>query len=1377
MRDQQRQPTFIVAILALLGMISLPQVLKSPESAGRPARSELKSTRATAPEADKDNTEDRDVRDLAPLLDYLANGTDAPSTHETLSSDLRKRLADTKVYSLVITLPDPVESVASGRFDEYLDIVQRAIELQGFILDRALLPWKPASSEPNTMPNAVLKVKLPREQTPVIVEAATPPKPEPSRPGLLVFKHLIPEEPRDKTRSDQTKAYEAAPPLLLAFIVPESPISGIQKSALVSSLSLIDRYFYDKLTYENQHSKPSREPGDRSILHIIAPCFNGSQRSLETALAGWSPSTGTKYHFRIITPSAHMIEKPRLQDLFNCESPHTLSFSSMVHKTHTLKDAILGYLGDTLGYQPAQIAVLVESNSGLAQALVQQSRKEREAAKNRDGSNRGNAPNGQPQSRLGEDASLVEFLFPLQVSELRKAYESSGLLDDKSMRSAGAPIRLQIPNDEGGTPRDLPRSFTPATSAALDELALTQVLTTIARRPYQAVGVFATDPADVVFLLREVRRFCPNVRLFTISSDLLLARPGQDIDLRGMLVASTYPLYPSNQWITTPYHDGPRVFFGSRGSQGLYNATVAHLWEMGADEQVDPSKESAPQLLEFGVPYDLKGESPRHPPAWISVVGERGIYPVSIVSDNTNAKYLYDPSESPERRPSSTQLDQSDEGQRTAALAGLPNPHLFFWLVSLSLMLASPAVAYITWHYVSWSLNGVKLQSEKTGYFTARHVLRWLNCEVAVHAAMRLREQKYAETHPFPPPVGAGTNIAMLNLAVLGLASYVLLQVILATSPLAKHTHGLFVWHAIMAVSLAAIFASTTISLFELFTKRPDHVTPPPKKGWRRLMPRRFIAGESLRRWIGTIWFVAAVAAMLVAGAAIWSGVAWGSDPIGHPWLAGWRLTFERFTMVPSGVSPLFPVLFLGIGCAAGVYFQLARRRFYRQSYLPSDIGDAEAQPGTAHFEKILIEMRKTRADVDKRITQMFHALGESSLWLRIASAFLFIHMGIRCLSRGIPRSLESSWFDRAFWLLFVLAFGHVVVRMLQLTAVWYSVRKMLRLAVQLPISQAYDRVPTRFKGWFFGEGDFSVREQLIQQQSEAVRARCSEELADIFQEIEELETDAEGRSSFVCIPKSPARAGSPPTTAPVADSEAPPRHNETATVAARKKTWHTELATMRESLRDASDLHLTRTIHTFLEPLWASLPVEDVPKIAHSDGGLTRAADWVESWPLTPRQREKLEQSEKSDSHAKLTIVRDWARMAEDLVALQIVRWFAPALSHLLPMMQFIVIGSLCLLLAAMSYPFDHQGWLTVMMGCLIAFVGVVVTTILVGINRDELISRVSDTTPGRITFNSNFVTSLVTMLGPLLGALVAISFDMGDLLRAWFGPLILFV
>ena len=126
----------------------------------------------------------------------------------------------------------------------------------------------------------------------------------------------------------------------------------------------------------------------------------------------------------------------------------------------------------------------------------------------------------------------------------------------------------------------MPRTFTPASSAALDEMALTQIFTTISRRRYQAVGIIASNPFDTVFLARRVHRFCPNLRIFTTQADLLFARPQNVTDLR-MLVASTYSLYPANQWIITPHEAQSHVLFSNQGAQGLYNAVTAHLWEMG----------------------------------------------------------------------------------------------------------------------------------------------------------------------------------------------------------------------------------------------------------------------------------------------------------------------------------------------------------------------------------------------------------------------------------------------------------------------------------------------------------------------------------------------------------------------------------------------------------------------------------------------------------------------------------------------------------------------------------------------------------------------------------------------------------------------------
>jgi hypothetical protein len=408
--------------------------------------------------------------------------------------------------------------------------------------------------------------------------------------------------------------------------------------------------------------------------------------------------------------------------------------------------------------------------------------------------------------------------------------------------------------------------------------------------------------------------------------------------------------------------------------------------------------------------------------------------------------------------------------------------------------------------------------------------------------------------------------------------------------------------------------------------------------------------------------------------------------------------------------------------------------------------------------------MRRNRGKVDRMLSQWWIAVARANPALWCVVAFLIVHMTIRFLARRLPGSFEGPTFDRIFWTLFMLAFGQVIIRTLQLTSLWRSVRTTLHLAVELPLSPAYDRIPTRFKGWFFGEDDFTVREQLIRQQSTAVGNRITTKLIGIFDTLLDAFAAGGRPAAFPCEPG--IRAGQA-EIAPGNVEEIAAANDLEAAPAEPVQTCRRALEELRGTLTTSETLDSTREVYRFLGPLWQSLPVEEVARASHDDAQKGDGADWLGSWPLTREQSKAL-------TDDQLAILRDWARMAEDLIALQIVRWFAPTLSHLLPMMQYVVLASISLLLVVTSYPFDHQGWLTTMMVCLIVLVGSVVAIILVGVNRDELISRVADTAPGRLTMDSSFVGSLLTMVAPLVAALVAVSFDLSDLIRTWLGPLL---
>ena len=126
--------------------------------------------------------------------------------------------------------------------------------------------------------------------------------------------------------------------------------------------------------------------------------------------------------------------------------------------------------------------------------------------------------------------------------------------------------------------------------------------------------------------------------------------------------------------------------------------------------------------------------------------------------------------------------------------------------------------------------------------------------------------------------------------------------------------------------------------------------------------------------------------------------------------------------------------------------------------------------------------MRKTREEVDRLIATRHIPLADENVLLVWAICLFLLHIIIRSLVRGLPASLEGFRFDVLFWSLFLLGFFEDPQAYSSTAGTLRTIERMLHLAVELPLSQAYDRIPTRFKGWFFGEEDFRVRKELILQ-------------------------------------------------------------------------------------------------------------------------------------------------------------------------------------------------------------------------------------------------------------------------------------------------------
>jgi hypothetical protein len=118
------------------------------------------------------------------------------------------------------------------------------------------------------------------------------------------------------------------------------------------------------------------------------------------------------------------------------------------------------------------------------------------------------------------------------------------------------------------------------------------------------------------------------------------------------------------------------------------------------------------------------------------------------------------------------------------------------------------------------------------------------------------------------------------------------------------------------------------------------------------------------------------------------------------------------------------------------------------------------------------------------------------------------------------------------------------------------------------------------------------------------------------------------------------------------------------------------------------------------------------------------------------------------------------WLRLAEDLLAVQVVSYINRLFPHLRNALLFCTFGFIAALLTFSTYPFQPQRFL--MMSVWLFILGTLPITlyVLVQMNRDDVLSRLGKSEPGRVTFDRRFMSQIVLYgVLPLL-SLVATQF-----------------
>ena len=499
-----------------------------------------------------------------------------------LSLKASERLGYGKIEYLIATVPDPIDTRLDHQFDRAMDAIQHAIGSADYLFDRYWLPWDRSKTAPPTISPA----------DPVTAQMATRHLRD---PGVILFRG---SETEKKTEEDGSEPKRKR--LLLLFLVGETPTGGIHKATFQNALQQIQG-LPDRVGSKTAEEKP---------LRILGPYFPGSADSLAILLKGSINGLKPEPEVTIITGSTGLISK---RDFPTDFASADVNFQdTFVDASQSIKE-FYDYLkrldpqikpSEGIGPDRPYIAWLSEAGTGRGQLVRQRIE---ELAKESVKASREKPP------------PVLILTYPVHISQLRTEAEKRSLRKDVTNAPAVKDADLPLPMSEAGSPasKDILPLFSSLETATM-ERALREILTAIHRERIRYVRVSATDPLDRIFLVHEIRKYCPNATIFLTSADLLYLHSDYNLDFQGARIISSYPLFGLNQLWTYPFEgDRERLQFPTPTEQGIYNATVALL-------------DRKELMLEYGFPFEeCKDGQARYPALWLGIVGRNGIWPVN----------------------------------------------------------------------------------------------------------------------------------------------------------------------------------------------------------------------------------------------------------------------------------------------------------------------------------------------------------------------------------------------------------------------------------------------------------------------------------------------------------------------------------------------------------------------------------------------------------------------------------------------------------------------------------------------------------------------------------------------------------------------------
>ena len=1185
------------------------------------------------------------------LARYL--GVDDTATRQRIGSGYT-------IGVLIATVPDPVDSSLDWAFDTYVASIRAAYEASGYVLDGASLPWFDATGS--------LRQRGPDED---VARWET-------TPGVMLFRNASP-------RADS---------LRLLYLVGETPTGGVAKAALAAALKeraeLLRPGRFGALVHPRE-------------IRVVGPVFSGSAVSLRLVLESWLAThrddrDGVRLLSGTATSRGNLEEltgsqraDPGCSDMGKPLADGEVCFAATVHCDDDLRWLLLDTLarlepspgvdapGDAApeegrgNVHPVRIALLEEASTVYGQTASQ-------------GPGKADATAALTPALLAQP--ILSIPFPMNISSLRTAYAENPQPAQQAGAPAAAPdSRVPLSLQEQGHHKGVFAPASALTTSYLD-LFLGQVVATIADRNINLVGIVATDIRDKLFLAGEIRKRLPGVQLFTLESNTLYLWPEYNDAFRGMLVFSSYPLYHRNQlWVpsagrspgparsrgvsgTAREHDHepgaasatptmPMPRFSSDGAEGIYNATLLQL--------------DATRLVDYAPPTGAFGAANDHrPPIWMTAVGRTSFLPLRLAPAPAQTKAYLVPGPAGMSRSSWQRLPMPLILQAAIVLLGIPS-------------IVPPAVFLL--NRARRRRRTVAAPPDLPGATGAAHGPPSLE-----RVSLDLHHEIYAGAlfltlgNIFLPALLMATGYFR------GFETPFLLTVLLAALL------------AVLGVAAAAAGVGAAGIVIRHFGagRRFAATLRPPAGSWREygmwhveLLARAGIVGMGIWLSLRYYQFLREVAALANA-----------QESAGRTAIGPLLLFYQHLVQLDSGLSPLPPLLLIGLILAAGYSWNLRRIQLLRAG-TPFERALA-ALPAPEGWGEIATDVHRVR----RRLARVVPDAGALALAVATAATALFLWprfgWSLETLVLGGHHHGLSA-FDLLLRLGVLLAVGTIPWGVYRFFSVWSAFHELLRRLALTPLVAAFDRLPagiSRLSGLLWADPAGSPRLAAAAGTAwRQLRAVPRVELDAIDRLLDPAPTDRLG--NLLDWSAAGSDAGDRPSAAFLAAvaGELMPR----------------------------------------VSTLWDGSTAGDGPAGKPADGG-----------PV-------------GSPHAR------WQARAEEFLAVQVVGYVEHVIGQLWSLAVVLLVSVALVATLVASYPFGPQAlvrlvFMVALSGAAALFIGATVQ-----MSRDEVLSHITKTDPGKITWDVNLVAKLVLFgLGPL-AALVGSQFaGIRTALTSWIQPLL---